>query len=64
MEHIERKLLDVLVEAIRLEREAADRYRQAKELSSLEEIKEMFERLAQEEEVHEQILKDRYAQIK
>lgn len=64
MEYIERKLLDVLEEAIRLEREAADRYRHAKELSSLGEIKEMFERLAQEEEVHEQILKERYAQIK
>jgi len=64
MEHIERKLLEVLEEAIKLEREAAERYRHARELSSQEEVKEMFERLAQEEEVHERILKERYAQIK
>jgi len=64
MEHIERKLLEVLEEAIRLEREAVERYRHGKELSSQEEVKQMFEKLAQDEEGHERILRERYGQIK
>ncbi|MDH5476725.1 MAG: rubrerythrin [Nitrospinota bacterium] len=61
---MERKLLEVLEEAIRLEREAADRYRHGKELASLQEIKDMFEQLALDEEGHERILKLRYSEIK
>lgn len=64
MDHIERRLLDVLEEAIKLEREAVDRYRHGMELASEEEIRQMFERLALDEEGHEKILKERYAQIK
>ena len=64
MEHIERKLLEVLEEAIRMERQAAERYRMGKELAVQEEIKQMFERLANDETEHERILKERYVQIK
>jgi rubrerythrin len=64
MEHIERKLLEILEQAIQMEKLAAERYRRGQELAVQEDVKLMFEKLVQDEMGHERLLKERYIQIK
>lgn len=64
IEPIERELLAILEQAIEEERSSAGRYRRGAELSSDPDAKKMFERLVQDEEAHERVLKERYYEIK
>lgn len=64
IEPVERELLAILEQAIEEERRSAGRYRRGVELSSDPDVRKMFERLVQDEEAHERILKDRYYEIK
>jgi len=64
IEPVEKELLAILEEAIEEERRSAGRYRRGAELSSEPDSKKMFERLVQDEEAHERVLKERYYEIK
>ncbi|MBI4664835.1 MAG: rubrerythrin [Nitrospinae bacterium] len=61
---VEELLLDILEEAIEEEKSSRARYLRGYELAVDEEAKKMFQRLAQDEEAHEHVLKERYYQIK
>ncbi len=61
---IEEKLLKIYEEAILDEQTSAARYRHALQYAKNDEVKQMFERLIEDEENHERILKERYYEIK
>ncbi|MGK7346652.1 MAG: hypothetical protein ACNS63_12675 [Candidatus Nitrospinota bacterium M3_3B_026] len=63
-EPIERKLLEILEEAIAEEAASADRYRRALKYARDEQARSLLERLVKDELAHEQALKERYYQIK
>jgi rubrerythrin len=63
-ELIERKLLAILEEAIEDEKLSAARYRHGAKLAVDPELKEMFDRLVDDEIQHEKVLKDQYYEIK
>ena len=64
IEPVERELLTILEQAIEEERLSAGRYRRGIELSPDPDVRKMFERLVQDEEAHERVLKERYYEIK
>ncbi len=63
-EKVDRELLEILEEAITEEQNSAQRYQRGAELATEGEVKAMFEKLAADEVIHEQVLRKRYYEIK
>ncbi len=61
---LEEKILEILEAAILDEQTSAKRYLHAMSLAKEEELRDMFQKLAQDEVEHEKALKEKYHDIK
>lgn len=64
MIEVERQLMEILKEAIEMEKDSQSHFKRGAELETHPEIREMFLQLMAEEKQHEQILMKRYIEVK